>query len=51
MARRQTAGSIVLAIYLILVGLAGLVGLSFSHSGEVIGIVALVAAVLLLLGK
>lgn len=50
--KNRSIGMIVLAIYLILEGLTALVpSLSFSGMGVVMGILALVAGVLILIGK
>ncbi len=42
---------LVLAIYLILVGLIGIFGISLGAAGIVLPILALVAGILILLGK
>ena len=44
-------GIILLAIWLILYGLVALFGLSFSGLGVVMGVLAIVAGILLLVGK
>jgi hypothetical protein len=47
----KNLGMLVLAIWLILQGLISLFSLSFSGSGIVLGILALAAGILLLLGR
>ncbi|MBI3158375.1 MAG: hypothetical protein HYZ26_02100 [Chloroflexi bacterium] len=47
----KNLGMTLLAIYLILVGLAGLFGLSFSGMGIIMAILALAAGALLLFGR
>jgi hypothetical protein len=44
-------GIILLAIYLIVIGLIGLLGLTFKYQSEVVGILAIAAGILLLLRK
>lgn len=51
MATRARTGLVVLAIYLIITGLVQLIGLRFEGIGIVQGLLAIVAAVLLLIGK
>ncbi len=48
---RRNPGMLLLAIYLILTGLAGLFGLSFAGMGLVMAILALLAGVLILMGR
>lgn len=47
----KNLGMLLLAIWLILYGLLGLVGLSFPESGTVLAVLALIAGVLILLGR
>jgi hypothetical protein len=47
----QNLGMLLLAIYLIVVGAIGVFSLSFANMGVILGIVAIAAGVLLLLGK
>lgn len=47
----ERLGFVLLAIWLILVGLRDLVGLSFSGFGVVLGILAIAAGVLILVGR
>lgn len=47
----RNAGILVLAIWLIISGLINLIGLSFAGLGLIMGALAIVAGVLLLLGK
>lgn len=51
MLRARSAGVICLAIYLILVGLSQLIGLSFEGFHIVLGGLAIAAGILILLGK
>ena len=51
MASRARIGIVVLAIYLIIAGLVQLIGLRFEGIGIVQGLLAIVAGVLLLIGK
>lgn len=44
-------GMLLLGIYLILVGAQSLIGLSFQGLGLLMGILALIAGILLLLGR
>ena len=44
-------GMLLLAIYLIVVGAIQVFSLSFANSGVILGIVAIAAGILLLLGK
>lgn len=44
-------GVVCLGIYLVLQGLVSLVGLSFSGLGALLGVLAILAGVLLLVGK
>jgi len=47
----QNLGMRVLAVYLIVVGLVGALGLTFAYMGVVLGVLALVAGVLILMGR
>lgn len=47
----KNLGMRVLAVYLIVVGLVGLLGLSFAYIGILIGVLAVVAGVLILMGR
>lgn len=47
----RSLGMLVLAIWLILTGLIGLFGLTFPSSGIVMGILALAAGALILIGR
>lgn len=47
----RSLGFTLLAIYLILIGLAGLFGLSFSGMGFLLALLALFAGALILLGR
>lgn len=47
----KTPGQLVLAIYLIIVGLIGLFGISLGQLAFLVPLLALVAGVLLLVGK
>lgn len=47
----RSLGVILLAAYLILVGLAALISLAFPSMGAVLGVLAIAAGVLLLLGR
>lgn len=47
----RNLGSLLLAVYLILAGAQELFGLSFSFMGAIMGICALGAGILLLLGR
>jgi uncharacterized membrane protein HdeD (DUF308 family) len=47
----KNAGILVLAVWLILYGLVALLGLSFAGLGIVMGALAIVAGILLILGK
>ena len=51
--RRSAAsvGTTLLGVWLILNGLAGVIGLSFTGFGLLMGILALVAGILILLGR
>lgn len=51
MAKGRSAGLIVLAIYLIVVGLVQVISLSFEGLPFVLGGLAIIAGLLLLLGK
>ena len=51
MAIKRNLGHLLLAIYLIVVGLAGLFSLSFAYQGLLTGLLALVAGILLLAGR
>jgi hypothetical protein len=44
-------GHILLAIWLILTGLFGMIGLTFNYMGIVMGILALIAGLLILIGR
>jgi hypothetical protein len=46
----RSAGMIVLAIWLILTGLLALFNISFSNQGIIMGVLALIAGILILLG-
>jgi hypothetical protein len=48
---QKNLGLLLLAIYLILVGLAGIIGLTFQARDIILGILALIAGVLLILGR
>jgi hypothetical protein len=45
----RNAGNLLLAVYLILVGLSGLIGLALPHA--IMAAIALIAGVLLLVGR
>ena len=47
----KNIGMLVLAIYLILVGIIGIFGVSLGAAGILLPILALVAGILILLGK
>ena len=47
----KNIGMLVLAIYLILVGLIGIFGVSLGAAGMLLPILALIAGVLILIGK
>ena len=47
----RSAGHLLLAIWLILTGLFGVIGLTFNGQGLVMGILALVAGLLILIGR
>ena len=47
----KTPGLLLLAIYLILVGLSGIFGISLGQFSIVIPVLALVAGILILIGK
>jgi len=47
----KTPGLLLLAIYLILIGLTGLFGISLGQLSIVLPILALVAGILILIGK
>ncbi len=47
----KSPSMLLLAIYLILVGLTGLVGISLGAAGLILPIIALITGVLILLGK
>jgi hypothetical protein len=47
----RSIGMILLAVYLILAGLVGLANLNFAYQGVIMGVLALLAGVLLLIGK
>lgn len=47
----RSAGMSLLAIYLILSGLSSLIGLSFAYMGAILGLLALIAGVLILIGR
>jgi len=47
----KNLGMILLAVWLILTGLLPLLQISFAHSGEVMGVLAIAAGVLLLLQR
>ncbi len=47
----QNSGSLVLAIYLILVGITGIFGIQLGAFGIVMPVLALAAGVLILLGR
>jgi hypothetical protein len=47
----RNVGFILLALWLILIGLTGLIGLTFAYQGQVGGILALAAGILILLGR
>ena len=51
MAFQKNLGLLLLAIYLIVAGLVALFGLTFHGIGIVMGILALVAGILLLIGR
>jgi len=48
---KQRIGLALLAVYLILIGLVSILGLSFHGLGLLEGILALIAGILLLLGQ
>jgi hypothetical protein len=47
----KNLGRLVLSIFLILVGLIPLLGITFPAEGMVVGVIAMVAGILLLLGR
>jgi len=47
----KNLGMILLAVWLILSGLISLLGLSIPYSGLILALIAIVAGILLLLGK
>lgn len=47
----RNVGMLLLGIYLIVQGLVGLAGLSFAYLGTLLALLALVAGILLLLGR
>jgi hypothetical protein len=47
----KTPGLLVLAIYLILIGLVGLFGISLGQAVIILPVLALVAGILILIGK
>jgi hypothetical protein len=47
----RNLGTLLLAIWLILSGLISLLGLSFPYSGLILALIAIVAGILLLLGR
>jgi hypothetical protein len=47
----KNIGMLLLAIYLILVGLIGLTGMSLGAAGILLPILALIAGIMILLGK
>jgi hypothetical protein len=47
----KNSGTLLLAIWLILSGLISLLGLSFPYSGLILALIAIVAGILLLLGR
>jgi hypothetical protein len=47
----RNIGMLLLGIYLILVGLALVIGLSFAYFGVIQGILALLAGIFLLIGR
>ncbi len=48
---RHELGMLLLAIWLILTGLIGLLGLSFSGLGVIMAILAIAAGILILIGR
>lgn len=48
---KRGLGLTLLAIYLLLTGLASVFGLSFNYMGLVLGLLALAAGILLLVGR
>jgi hypothetical protein len=48
---KKSAGMLLLAIWLILQGLSSLIGFSFPGLGVIMAVLALVAGILLLLGR
>ncbi|MDP9122509.1 MAG: hypothetical protein M3O15_14265 [Acidobacteriota bacterium] len=49
--RGRSAGFTLLGIYLILVGLVDIIGLHFVYSGILMGVLALLAGILILVGR
>ncbi|HKI04840.1 MAG TPA: hypothetical protein VKK31_22870 [Thermoanaerobaculia bacterium] len=47
----RSLGLLLLGIYLILVGLGNLIGLHFAYFGMIQGLLALIAGVLILIGR
>ena len=47
----RSLGFILLALWLILIGLTGLFGLNFAYQGQIGGILALAAGILILIGR
>lgn len=47
----RSTGMLLLAIYLIVSGLSSLIGLSFAYMGMILGLLALIAGVLILIGR
>ncbi len=51
MAKKQSTGTIILAVYLFFVALVLIADLSFKHSDLVMGVLAAAAGIFLLIGK
>ena len=47
----RSTGMLLLGIYLILSGLVSLIGLSFAYLGTILALLALIAGVLILIGR
>lgn len=49
--KSHSFGMMILSVYLILVGLQGIAGLSFNGFGMILGVLALLAGILILVGR
>ncbi len=47
----KNIGMLLLAVWLILTGLSALIGLALPNAGQVLGVLALVAGILILVGR